>query len=82
MNEKENRKILAKSCAFITKQFIEHKCNGIECELLHRMGREALLVKEGEYGGPWSEALSYLCDVKSIQDMDGNWIYNVFRLKE
>lgn len=67
---------------FILNQFRSHDCRGIECELMFKMAAESGCYTPETYGSDFSKALSELCDVESICNDSGDWIYNVFRLKE
>lgn len=67
---------------FIINQFKDHDCEGIERECMFNMAAEAGCYTPGTYGSDFSRALSELCDVESVLNESGDWIYNVFRLKE
>lgn len=53
---------------------------GIEVNLLWNMAEAAGLWVRGTYGTPMSDALAKLTKVESVQDEQGNFLYNVFRL--
>ena len=53
---------------------------GIECNIFWRMAEKAGLYVPDTYGSPMSEALSELTKCETVQDAEGNFLYNVFRL--
>jgi len=53
---------------------------GIEANLFWRLAEKSKLWTRGTYGTPMSGALSELTEVETISK-DGNFLYNVFKLK-
>lgn len=54
---------------------------GIEVNLFFHLAEAAGLWIRGTYGSPMSQALEKLCIVESVLDTEGEFAYNVFRLK-
>ena len=67
---------------FIRKTFAKFPkgITGIEVHLFWNLAEKSRLWIRGSYGSPMSEALSELTEVETISK-DGNFLYNVFRLK-
>lgn len=53
---------------------------GIEVNLFWDKAEKSGLWVRGTYGTPMSEALGKLTRVVSVQDAEGNFCYNVFKL--
>lgn len=53
---------------------------GIEVNCFWSMAEKSGLWVRGTYGSPMSKALEELTKVDTIQDDEGNFLYNVFRL--
>jgi hypothetical protein len=53
---------------------------GIEVNCFWDMAEKAGLWVRGTYGSPMSKALGELTKVETIQDENGNFLYNVFKL--
>jgi len=53
---------------------------GIEVNCFWGMAEKSGLWVRGTYGSPMSEALSELTHVETIQDKNGEFLYNVFKL--
>ena len=68
---------------WIKKSFAElpEWVTGIEITCFWKMAEESELWIPGTYGSPMSKALEELVNVIPITD-NGNFLYNVFRLKE
>lgn len=69
---------------WIRAQFGKHHAfpgGGIETGLFWRMAERSGLWHPGEYGGPMSQALEELAEVKTEHDINGNFAYNYFELK-
>lgn len=71
---------------FIKAQFTKHhafpgKNAGIEVNCFWKKAEDSGLWERGTYGSPMSEALNKLIKVETILDDDGNFCYNVFRMK-
>ncbi|MBS1402254.1 MAG: hypothetical protein HPZ79_04620 [Oscillospiraceae bacterium] len=54
---------------------------GIEVSCFFKMAQDAGLYQLGTYGSPMSRALEELTQVGSIHDDEGNFLYNIFKLK-
>lgn len=55
---------------------------GIYTELFWKEAEKSGLWIRGTYGTPMSEALEKLTTVETISDDNGNYLFNVFRLKK
>lgn len=69
---------------WIRARFTKHHAfpgGGIETGLFWKMAERSRLWHTGEYGGPMSEALEELTEVKTEQDINGNYAYTCFVLK-
>ncbi len=53
---------------------------GIEVGLFWEMAEKSGLWVRGTYGSPMSEALTKLTKFETVNDGEGNFAYNVFRL--
>lgn len=53
---------------------------GIECNCFWGMAEKSGLWVRGTYGTPMSDALCELTKVDTIQDGNGDFLYNVFRM--
>lgn len=69
------------------KNWIEHafkqlpfENGGIECNCFWDMAEKSGLWIRGTYGTPMSAALGEITGVETIQNSDGNFLYNVFKL--
>jgi hypothetical protein len=67
---------------FIKKVFEKMKCKGIETNCFFKMASEVGLYEQNTYGSEMGKALEELCSVKSTQNDDGTFAYNVFVLNE
>lgn len=67
---------------FIRAQFKKHQCKGIERNCMFDMAARAGLYEKGIYGSPFSQALANTVDCEAVQDVNGNFAYHCFRLKE
>lgn len=72
---------------FIRAQFRKHscksfECKGIEANLMFDMAAKAGLYERGTYGSSFSQALANTVDCEAVQDVNGNFAYHCFRLKE
>lgn len=67
---------------WIQNKFDNHpiKGGGFECNHFWDMAEGAGLWIRGTYGTPMSKALSEMTRVETIQDADGNFGYNAFKL--
>ncbi|MGM9639736.1 MAG: hypothetical protein ACI3V3_00045 [Faecousia sp.] len=70
---------------FIRAQFTKHHAfpgpnAGIEVSCFWKSAEASGLWERGTYGTPMSEALSRLTKVETVQDDEGHFLYNVFRL--
>ena len=54
---------------------------GIEVSCFWKKAEKSGLWVCGTYGTPMSQALEKLTEVETVWDDDGNFLYNVFRLK-
>lgn len=78
------RKIELEWCKnFIKKTFakLPKGITGIEVNLFWNLAEKSKLWTRETYGTPMSDALSELTEVETILSEDGNFLYNVFRLK-
>ncbi len=67
---------------FIRAQFKKHSCKGIEANLMFDMAAKAGLYVKGTYGSSFSQALANTVDCEAVPDVNGNFAYHCFRLKE
>lgn len=71
---------------FIRAQFKKHsrgiECKGIEANLMFDMAAKAGLYEKGTFGSSFSQALENTVDCEPICDVNGNFAYHCFRLKE
>lgn len=56
--------------------------DGIERECFFKMAEASGLYERGTYGSPMSEALMNLCEVETVHDDAGFFLYHVFKLKK
>lgn len=81
------KKIKTEWCEnFIKAQFTKHhhyqgKNAGIEVSYFWKKAEDSGLWEKGTYRSPMSEALERLTKVENILDDEGNFCYNVFRIK-
>lgn len=85
-NEKtETKEIKVEWCEnFIKAQFarIPFEHGGIHVGLFWNLAERSGLWERGTYGSPMSEALGNLTTVEAVNGPDGEFSYNVFRLKD
>jgi len=84
MGRKELRIIKKDWCAnFIKSTFakLPQGITGIEVNCFWKLAEKSKLWTRGTYGTVMSNALSELTEVETIQDENGNFSYNVFRIK-
>lgn len=80
------KKIKVEWCEnFIKAQFTKHHGRpgpnaGIEVNLFWRRAEASGLWEHGTYGSPMSVALSNLCKVETVLDVNGDYSYTVFRM--
>lgn len=55
---------------------------GIEVNHFWKLAEKSKLWVSGTYGTPMSDALTELIKVETISDKNGNFLYNVFKLKK
>lgn len=72
---------------FIRAAFTKHhpfagRNPGIEVGRFWKMAEKSGLWERGTYGSPMSKAVGNLCYFETVFDMDGNFAYDVFRLKK
>lgn len=63
-----------------TFQKLPFENGGIECNCFWSLAEKAGLWIRGTYGSPMSTALEESTKVETIQDENGNFLYNVFKL--
>lgn len=71
--------------ALFVKKFpksIFPKGGGIYTGLFWELAEKSGLWIRGTYGSPMSESLEKLTEVETITDDNGNFLYNVFKLKK
>lgn len=79
------KKIKVEWCEnFIKSVFkkIPFENGGIEVNAFWKKAEQSGLWIRGTYGTPMSQALEKLTEVESVADDNGNFLYNVFRLKK
>lgn len=78
-----SKEIALRRCRnFIRKAFRNGEIKGIEVGCFWEMAAKVLLYIPETYGTPMSDALEEMCTVESVLNDSGEFIYNVFRLKE
>lgn len=73
------KKIEIKWCKNFIQSVFEN--GGIEVNLFWNKAEESGLWVRGTYGTPMSQALEEITRVETISGENGNFLYNVFRLK-
>ena len=67
---------------FIRAFFKKHNCKGVYTKLMFEVAERAGLYTKDTYGSSFSKALEALTDVESVRDVNGEYLFTVFRLKE
>lgn len=65
---------------FIKAIFIKHNCKGIYTELFWELAEKSGLWVRGSYGSAMSKALVNIAAVETIEDVEGNYLYSIFKL--
>lgn len=71
-------------CKQFIKGFFKEHCipgGGVYTECFFEAAEKSKLYVKGTYGTPMSEALSELVTVETVSDKNGEFKYNIFKLK-